>query len=166
VGFDWRNQASKGRMSFPFTMQYLLARMKVDPATGCWLWTRCKNAKGYGYFCINRKRENAHHRAHRAIWEIVKGPIPVGYFVCHRCDQPSCLNPDHLFLGTAEDNSHDMMRKECHCAKLDKAQAMEIFNSSEMGSKLAKKFGVTQTCISGIRHGKIYKWIAEKDSNA
>lgn len=78
-----------------------------EPNTGCWLWLGTEGPRGYGRlsFCGRRQRAN------RCAWEITRGPIADGLFVCHRCDQPSCVNPDHLFLGTHQDNMSDMARK-------------------------------------------------------
>ena len=78
------------------------------PESGCWLWTKSLRGNGYGQFTHpDRKQEGAHRVAYRAY----RGPIPDGMMVCHRCDVPSCCNPDHLFLGTAKDNAVDMVRK-------------------------------------------------------
>ena len=75
--------------------------------TKCWIWTAHKYPKGYGQFGFNGKVT----AAHRVSWILHYGPIPEGLLVCHRCDNPSCVNPEHLFLGTAKDNAEDMGRK-------------------------------------------------------
>lgn len=75
----------------------------------CWLWTGYL-VGGYGY--ISRGgREGANLRAHRVAWELFRGEIPPGLMVCHHCDVPACVNPDHLFLGTALDNKRDEIQK-------------------------------------------------------
>jgi len=77
---------------------------KVKPQKGCWLWLGKKNALGYGILDPNI-------RAHRIAWELMRGPIPNGLCVLHCCDNPGCMNPDHLFLGSQLDNIDDMVSK-------------------------------------------------------
>lgn len=80
---------------------------RVEKTDGCWRWTGPLHAFGYGL--IWRGGNNV--GAHRISWEIHVGPIPDGLFVLHRCDNPPCVRPDHLFLGTQADNIHDMVAK-------------------------------------------------------
>lgn len=84
---------------------------KVDrTGTGCWLWLASLTGAGYGQFWLNGRREGAH----RVAWELTYGPIPDGLLVCHDCpdgDNPRCVNPAHLFLGTTKDNADDMVAK-------------------------------------------------------
>jgi hypothetical protein len=80
---------------------------KSTDADGCWLWLGGGRGRGYGAFKISGKKESAH----KVSYEMAYGPVPEGLFVCHRCDVRRCVRPDHLFVGTAEDNSRDMSRK-------------------------------------------------------
>lgn len=80
---------------------------KVRKSEGCWEWIGCKNKKGYGQFGLLRRA----HAAHRVAWELAYGKIPKGLHVCHHCDNPGCVRPDHLFLGTNLDNHKDSAAK-------------------------------------------------------
>lgn len=93
-------------MKYGSLREYLDANSIPEPNSGCYLWTAAISG-GYG------KANYRGHRdlAHRMSYFFAKGPIPQGLFVCHHCDNPPCINPDHLFLGTALDNAADMIRK-------------------------------------------------------
>lgn len=80
---------------------------KVRKGDGCWEWTAWINSNGYGEFTKDHKNL----KASRVSWILTYGPIPDGLFVCHHCDNPPCVRPDHLFLGTPLDNMRDMIAK-------------------------------------------------------
>lgn len=79
-----------------------------EPNSGCWLWVGGVGEKGHGRFNIGNRTQV---QAHRFSWEIHKGDVPEGLWVLHHCDNPPCVNPDHLFLGTCQDNHDDMIDK-------------------------------------------------------
>ncbi|WFC66447.1 hypothetical protein EUC41_09045 [Achromobacter denitrificans] len=133
---------------------------KVERAEGCWQWKGAKKATGYGNFYLGGKVIGAHCASFR----LLVGDIPAGMYVCHTCDTPSCVNPDHLFLGTPAENQADMARKgravgmrlggEHHpMAKLTTAQVNEIRARRAAGEKLkdlARSFGVSESNISVV----------------
>lgn len=79
-----------------------------EPNSGCWLWIGGVASKGYGRFNIGNREQV---QAHRFSWELHYGKIPDGLWALHRCDNPPCVNPEHLFLGTCRDNHQDMIQK-------------------------------------------------------
>lgn len=83
---------------------------KVKKSTKCWEWTASKDGFGYGMFSLYGKRQGAH----RASWQIFKGQIPKKMYVLHKCDNPSCVRPGHLFIGTQKENVKDAVSKGRH----------------------------------------------------
>lgn len=79
---------------------------RIDRTDGCWVWKGCKKNR-YGIFVVQGKQ----YRTHRLAWTIAYGPIPNNLCVCHHCDNPACVRPTHLFLGTNQDNMDDKIRK-------------------------------------------------------
>lgn len=138
----------------------------VVKTDGCWKWTACKDNRGYGHLMI----KGVPHLATRLSWLIHNGSIPEKAFVLHRCDNPECTNPDHLFLGDQLDNVSDMWNKgrakpghmvgsKHGMAKLTEEQVREIRESKERGVKLAIRFGVARTTICDIRKRRIWTHI-------
>lgn len=80
---------------------------KINRTNGCWIWTASRNAEGYGTFYLDGKKL----LAHRFSYEYFMDEIPQGFEICHQCDNPSCVNPAHLFLGTHKDNMVDCSTK-------------------------------------------------------
>jgi len=134
-----------------------------EPNTGCWLWTRqTHRSGGYGRMTVDGKKRPAH----RVSYEVFIGPIPDGLFVLHRCDQPACVNPDHLFLGTHEDNMRDMVRKNRHHGypRLTKQQVIEIrraHRDGERGASLARRFGVVHGTITLLIQRHTWRTLTE-----
>lgn len=83
-------------------------KIKFNPQNGCWEWTGSKLKTGYGQFVVPELDERL---AHRVSYKIFCGDIPKNYFVCHKCDNPKCVTPDHFFIGTAKQNNDDKLNK-------------------------------------------------------
>ena len=92
------------------------SKVEISAGDTCWEWAgSCLKKKlPYGQFSISTRHGRKMWKAHRVSWALVFGNIPEGYLVLHRCDNPKCVRPSHLFLGTAEDNMQDMVRKKRH----------------------------------------------------
>jgi hypothetical protein len=102
--------------------------------TGCWEWQAGISSRGYGAFSIR----SVNYGAHRISYELYVGPIPEGMFVCHKCDNPKCVNPEHLFLGTPDDNMQDKMQKGRHILPLGEDASNAILKEHE--ARLIKEF--------------------------
>lgn len=148
--------------------------------SGCWEWTGRRGRGGYGRYEIKDRL----YVAHRVAWAVRNGPIPPGLFVCHRCDNPPCVNPDHLFLGTPADNIQDAYRKgrikPLHCPPERKARGSRIAGSKlserdvlairarrRAGAslrELGREFGVCDATISVVSRGLVWRHIKEDAS--
>ena len=136
----------------------------VQKTPTCWLWTGSKDRKGYGRLTINDKP----HLASRISWTLHYGDIPIGKHILHHCDNPQCVNPEHLFMGTPKDNVADMWAKgrgnpghvygEKHWAsKITMKIADEIRNSELSQNKLAKIYGISSSSVWAIKSGKTWR---------
>ena len=139
----------------------------VDTSGECWLWKGFRNPKGYGTFWLSPRKQ----MAHRVAWTFAHGPIPLGMRVLHHCDNPSCVRPTHLFLGTPLDNMRDMIAKgrarhptryglRTH-SKLTPDQVRDMRAAYAAGGMtqqaLAEQFGVSRRLVGGIINGKRWR---------
>jgi hypothetical protein len=153
-----------GKRAHPIERFWSKVRPGVDDA--CWLWSASLNPDGYGQF---RQSRLGTVTAHRFSWQVHYGPIPDGMCVCHKCDVPACVRPDHLFLGTVADNMRDRDRKhrriapcgEIHArAKLTAEridEARRCVADGETRASVAKRMGVGPTAISRALLGRSWK---------
>lgn len=138
------------------------SRYCINLVTGCWEWTAGKQSTfGYGMISLDRKRGTT---AHRVSWMLFRGPIPEGMFVCHKCDNPPCVNPDHLFLGTQQDNMTDKVRKNRHLpgerhpgAKLTADQVRAIRLDNRNRDEIARDYSMTRSSIEKIQLGQTWR---------
>ena len=144
-------------------------KCKINNENDCWEWQSEKTGKGYGRFNVSINNKIKHFKAHRISYELCVGTIPPEMMVCHHCDNPCCVNPEHLFLGTNTDNIADMMKKnrqrkgENHGRnKLSLDEVLYIKKYPKYhgsGVKLAEQFGVSATTIFQIRNDKRWKFL-------
>ncbi len=139
-------------------------KVKIGSPDECWPYQGAPSPRGYMQFAVNGRQ----WRAHRIAWILERGHIPDGHFVCHKCDNPPCCNPNHLFTGTVQDNHADMMAKGRHPkgaawkrSNLTDAIVLEIRKRYHPGKTtyemLAREFGVSNVDVGLIVRGKIWK---------
>ena len=149
---------------------------KVQKSDGCWTWQGCLDRRGYGQIARGGKF-GGNVKAHRLSYRIAHGDLPESAHVLHRCDNPACVRPDHLFLGTHTDNMRDMWAKNrgrCDGAgrsgeengnhRLTSANVAEIIRrhkGGEASRALAAEFGVSKTLVLMISAGKVWRHIQE-----
>ena len=152
--------------NYPPLIERFWAKVLIGRSVDCWEWQASRFKNGYGQI-----RHSLDQYAHRTSWIIHNGPIPTGVFVLHTCDNPPCVNPAHLFLGSSKDNTDDMHRKgRARHARGESAGLAKLTNSSVRDIKrrllrgesmllLAKEFSVNQGTVWAIRVGKTWKHI-------
>ena len=144
----------------------IIANCLPEPNSGCWLWTANVNKRtGYGQVGVGH---HATALAHRASYETFKGPLSSRDQVLHKCDVRSCVNPDHLFVGTHADNMRDRQEKgrqakgeHSGLSKLTERDVMAIAKSSLGSRKLAAVYGVNKSTIQDVRRGRTWKHLKD-----
>lgn len=153
--------------------EYIDEYIMPEPNTGCWLWTGPLFKGGYGRLTVASKESNGSRslRAHRAIYKFITGrQITKDVFLCHHCDTPSCVNPDHLFEGTQIDNMKDMVKKKRQAvgdklhAKLKSSDVLELRkakadNPSLTYRYLGNLYGITNAQAWQIVKRNYFKYL-------
>lgn len=149
----------------PLLHRFMKNISPLPSPTGCRLWVGYTNRQGYGRFWF----EGRFHQAHAMTATAFYGPIPDGMVTCHRCDNPPCVNPAHLFFGTYGDNARDTVAKgrhayqrdiDLHYRKLSKPMVIAIKSSDLPNGELAKRYGVSPGTICDIQHGRTWKHLS------
>ena len=173
-----RGMASRINGAYQFGLPYkgrplqerFWEKVKKVEGDGCWEWTGCRMKSGYGQ--IGRGRRHGNDTTHRVSWELEHGtPVPAGMCVCHRCDNPACVRPSHLFLGTPMDNVHDRIAKgrtrlatprrgfDSPYAIVTREMADEMrrrFAAGETQVAIGKSMGVSNSTVHSVVRGKKY----------
>lgn len=155
-------------------MSRLFTHIKVDPATGCWNWQSTRHKTGYGHFTIvwqraDGTRQKRAEYAHRIMYRVTHGEPPADRMVRHSCDNRLCVNPDHLSLGTHQDNMQDAVdrgrtaRGERNAmARLTVDRVREIRRRVAGGESmlgLSRELGISFTCVFDVCHRLTWKWV-------
>lgn len=141
-------------VAMPTNIARFMQKTKCAP-NGCIEWTASKDRQGYGFFYLGKQMH-----AHRASYILFKGPIPEGKIVMHSCDNPSCVNPDHLNLGSHAQNQaqkvangNSLKGERHHSAKLTSGQVRAIYADDRPQAVIAVEYGVSQPQIARIKQG-------------
>lgn len=148
-----------------------LARNSIpEPNSGCLLWTAAVARNGYGVASYWRGGRQKTEYAHRIAYKLANGSIPTGLYICHKCDVRSCINPEHLFAGTAADNTGDMTRKGRHAglrrkgsahprSKINEEAVRRILSAEGTHKEIGKEFGISADNVCLIRGNKAWQHV-------
>lgn len=136
---------------------------------GCWNCTsHTLDKDGYPRYKINGKCT----RIHRIMYEKYNSEIPEGLWVLHKCDNPTCINPEHLYVGTAQDNTNDMVQRNRNVtcpgekhgnSKLTEEQVIKIINSSLNSTELSKEYGIPRRYVGAIQRGEKWEYLFKQN---
>lgn len=156
----------KCRRDHESLLQRLMDSCVPVPECGCWLWLKTCAHGGYGRLNVGYDRIVAS----RLSWTLFKGEIPIGLLVCHKCDTKSCVNPEHLFLGTTQENALDAKAKgrlntargiQMGTAKLNDEKAISIFLDHRYMAEIAADYGVSRTTVLKIKHRRTWSHVTD-----
>jgi len=166
--FQWKNCTEEEKL------ERIRSRFeeKVIKTEGCWGWNGHLDKNGYPLMKSGSDRKSFKEaRCNRISWLLYRGEIPEGKYLCHQCDNPTCTNPDHLFLASAKENSQDMVKKargnkgtKHGNAKLNDQDVVEIrqlLRQGKTGRFISEKFSIDPNVVSGIKHGKSWTHVQE-----
>lgn len=124
---------------------------KVKKSRGCWEWAACKDSWGYGLILVNGRCT----KAHRFSWTMKNGSIPAGLCVLHKCDNPACVRPSHLWLGTVADNNRDRDKKGRggYSGRPGEKNSMAVFKEADVKAMRALRKGGLKLAEIGARFG-------------
>ena len=149
------NQGQTPMQYKPITQERIESKVEKVAECGCWIWMGSITTRGYGQILSNNKT----FYAHRASYMAFKGEIPEGQYVCHKCDTVSCVNPEHLFLGTQKQNLQDMARKGRSTigernpqAKLTVEQVLQIREMQGSHQEIADLMNISRSNVGLIKN--------------
>ena len=148
-----------------YTKQYIHDRVIINKKTKCWEWQLAQDRYGYGVAHCQTNKKRKYFFAHRISYYVFKDDYDPDLITMHSCDNRICCNPDHLFQGTRQDNTRDMVSKgrqacgEKSNSKLTEQQVREIRASSKMQIDLADEYGITQGAVTAIVNRRTWKHV-------